>query len=424
MKNQNQKRLLLFMPVLVLPLLSLAFWALGGGGTTIDGNENSESSNLISKLPDAHFDEKDKSLWDKLSLYRKAEQDSLKQKAAEKNDPYFRLKTLDTNTDTLRETGKDVNASLGTKQQDASPNVEKINRKITELNRIVESSQDRLPVPADPQAIETPGTSDDEIKRLEAIMSSMQESNTSNLEMEQIDGVLEKILDIQHPERVKERYHSQHKSISRPALEVQHHSRGLTLNDLSATSHSVTLDSLRNLTEFLALNGFYGIDDPTQEQPLSNSFKAAIYEDQKITSGSVVKLVTIERLTIGGLNIPAGKLIFGVASLNEQRLQIEIKTITNHNYVLPVELTVYDLDGLEGIYAPGAVELDAAKQSTNQALQELDILSMNPSIGAQAANVGIQTTKSILARKAKAVSVTVKSGHQVLLFNKNKTPLK
>lgn len=424
MKNQNQKRLLLFMPVLVLPLLSLAFWALGGGSTTIDRHQNSKSSNLISKLPDAHFDEKDKSLWDKLSLYRKAEQDSLKQKAAEKNDPYFRLKTLDTNTDTLLETGKNVNASLGTKQDDASQNIEKINRKLNELNRIVESSQGRPPVAADPQATETSGSSDEEIKRLEAIMSSMQESDTSNPEMDQIDGVLEKILDIQHPERVKERNESEHKSTSRAALEVRHHSNGLALNDLAAIPHSVTLDSLRDATEFLALNGFYGIGDPTQEEPLPNSFKAAIYEDQKITSGSVVKLVTLEPLTIGGQNIPEGKLIFGVASLNEQRLQIEIKTITNHNYVLPVELTVYDLDGLEGIYAPGAVERDAAKQSTNQALQELDILSMNPSIGAQAANVGIQTTKNILGRNAKVVSVTVKSGHQVLLFNKNKTPFK
>ena len=424
MKNQNQKRLLLFMPLLILPLLSLAFWALGGGSTTIHDDPNSESGNLISELPDAHFDEKDKRLWDKLSLYRKAEQDSLKQKAAEKNDPYFKLKTLDTNTDTLLDTGKNVNTSLGIKRDDASQNVEKINRKLTELNRIVESSQDRLPVPPDPQAIETPGSSDEEIKRLEAIMSSMQESNYSNSEMQQIDGVLEKILDIQHPERVKERHQSEYKSVSRPALEVQHHSNDLALNDLEATSHTVILDSLRDATDFLALNDFYGIDDPNQEQLLPNSFKAAIYEDQKITSGSVVKLVTLEPLTIGGKNIPVGKLIFGLASLSEQRLQVEIKTITNHNYVLPVELTVYDLDGLEGIYAPGAVERDAAKQSTNQALQELDILSMNPSIGAQAANVGIQTTKSILGRKAKAVSVTVKSGHQVLLFNKNKTPLK
>ena len=97
MKTRNQRKLLLMLPVLVMPFLSLAFWAMGGGSGT-DGNpERSDANNLISKLPDAHFDEKDKSLWDKLSLYRKAEQDSLKQKAAEKNDRRERIESTDRN---------------------------------------------------------------------------------------------------------------------------------------------------------------------------------------------------------------------------------------------------------------------------------------------------------------------------------------
>jgi conjugative transposon TraM protein len=423
MKIKNQRKLLLVMPVLVIPFLSLAFWAFGGGRNTDQNEASSDNNNLISKLPDAHFDEKDKSMWDKLSLYRKAEQDSLKQKAAEKNDPYFRLKTLDTNTDTLLQPKKTINPSLGTKEDDADHNVERINKKLADINRIVEHSESRRSSSESGPTIMEVSETNEEIRRLEAIMSSMHDNATTDPEMEQIDGVLEKILDIQHPERVKQRHDSRDNLNSRFTLDVQRYTNDLTVNDLTATPHSVTLDSLRDATEFFALNAFFGIEERTNEKYQANSFKAAIYEEQKITNGSVVKLVTLDPIQIGGQNIPEGKLLFGVASLNDQRLQIQIKTITNGNSVLPVDLTVYDLDGLEGIYAPGAVERDAAKQSTNQALQELDILSMNPSIGAQAANVGIQTTKSILGRRAKAVSVTVKSGHQVLLINKTKTPI-
>lgn len=423
MKTQNQKRLLVMLPVLVMPFLSLAFWALGGGSGTEGNPERSDANNLISKLPDAYFDEKDKSLWDKLSLYRKAEQDSLKQKAAEKNDPYFRLKTLDTNTDTFPQQVKNVNPSLGEKQDDRDNTTHRINQKLDDLSRIVENSGQR-PAKSDNniRATQAPSGNDYEIKRLEAIMSSLQENATIDPEMEQIDGVLDKILDIQHPERVKQRYRAQDESNDRFTFQARPYSNDLAVSDLAVTLPSIALDSIRDATDFLALNGFFGIDDPGDTPHTANSFKAAIYEDQKITSGSIVKLVTLESITIGTENIPQGKLIFGVASINDQRLQIVIRTITNHNSVLPVDLTVYDLDGLEGIYAPGAVERDAAKQSTNQALQELDILSLNPSIGAQAANAGIQTTKSILGRKTKAISVTVKSGHQVLLFNKTKTP--
>jgi conjugative transposon TraM protein len=423
MKTQNQRKLLLMMPVVVMPFLSFTFWALGGGTATDVNHQRSDANNLISRLPDAHFDEKDKSLWDKLSLYRKAEQDSLKQKVAEKNDPYFRLKTLDTNTDTLPQQTKNVNPSLGEKLDGRDNTAERINQKLEDLSRIVQDSEQRPAKPdSDIRATQAPTESDEEIRRLEAIMSSLQQNATTDSEMEQIDGVLEKILDIQHPERLKHRYRSQDESSDRFTFQAKPYSNDLAVTDLAATLPSIALDSIRDATDFLALNGFFGIDDPGDKPHTANSFKAAIYEDQKITSGSVVKLLTLEPITIGIENIPQGKLIFGVASINEQRLQILIRTITNHNSVLPVDLTVYDLDGLEGIYAPGAVERDAAKQSTNQALQELDILSLNPSIGAQAANAGIQTTKSILGRKTKAISVTVKSGHQVLLFNKTKNP--
>ena len=79
-----------------------------------------------------------------------------------------------------------------------------------------------------------------------------------------------------------------------------------------------------------------------------------------------------------------------------------------------MQLSVYDLDGMEGIYIPGAITRDVAKGSADRALQGI-INTLGPSLGAQAASAGIEAAKTLLTKKVKQVKVTVKAGYQVLL---------
>ena len=79
------------------------------------------------------------------------------------------------------------------------------------------------------------------------------------------------------------------------------------------------------------------------------------------------------------------------------------------------QLQVYDLDGLPGIHIPGALSRDVLKQSADQGVSSLNILNIDPSVGAQAANAGIQTVKAFTGRKVKQVRVTVRAGYRVLL---------
>ena len=83
--------------------------------------------------------------------------------------------------------------------------------------------------------------------------------------------------------------------------------------------------------------------------------------------------------------------------------------------MFPVELTVYDLDGLHGIYMPGAINREVAKASADRSVQTLGVPSLDDSWGAQAAGVGIEAAKTLFSKKAKLVKVVVKAGYQVLL---------
>ena len=82
-------------------------------------------------------------------------------------------------------------------------------------------------------------------------------------------------------------------------------------------------------------------------------------------------------------------------------------------------MSVYDIDGLEGIHVPGAIARDAAKKSSNQAINDIQLSTLDPSIELQAASAGIEAAKGMLSKKTRLIQVTVKAGYKVFLKDKN-----
>jgi conjugative transposon TraM protein len=146
---------------------------------------------------------------------------------------------------------------------------------------------------------------------------------------------------------------------------------------------------------------------------------ASIPETQTLVNGSILKLCLTDDIYIGGVLVPKGSFVYGAVRLNGERLLVSIESIRQDNNILPVALSVYDLDGMAGIYIPGAVTRDVAKQSGDQTIQSIGLASLDPSLGAQAASAGIQAAKSLIGKKIKLVKVTVKAGYKLLLKNDN-----
>ncbi|MEI9808556.1 MAG: conjugative transposon protein TraM [Bacteroidota bacterium] len=64
---------------------------------------------------------------------------------------------------------------------------------------------------------------------------------------------------------------------------------------------------------------------------------------------------------VGGILISKNNFVFGIATLADERLVITIETVRYRNNLLPVKLSVYDMDGLAGIHIPGSISRDVAK---------------------------------------------------------------
>jgi conjugative transposon TraM protein len=404
--------------MLVLPFMTMFFWALGGGkGEAVA--RTTESIGLNVKLPGARFNDDEGNAWDKLTLYEKARRDSVKANQAKRSDPYFRLAMLKVTQDTskrdsLRRVGG-MNASLGDRTEPLDATEAKVYKKLAELQKEIEKPATKsINRKKDNQKVTQASTGglQTDVDRLEGMMQMMQNDPTQDKEMEEINGVLSQILDIQHPDRVKSRLEKSEKENS---------------NEMSARPNEVEdqISMLGNngsgqtLPGMYAQNGFYGLEESVLPALEANAIRAEIYGNQNLVSGSVIKMELLQDINVSGIRIPKSHFVYGVCGLNGERLTIKVTSIQYDNSLYPVALNVYDVDGLEGIHVPGAIARDAAKKSSNQAIQDIQLSSLDPSIEVQAASAGIEAAKSLLSKKTRLIQVTVKAGYKIFLKDKN-----
>ncbi|GAB3522141.1 conjugative transposon protein TraM [Emticicia fontis] len=340
----------------------------------------------------------------KLDFYNQAQADSAKLKELMKNDPNYRKSALNGKNDTLIAGGLNTSLNSHTRYNDA--NEEKIYQKLAQLDReLNDSSRPNLPNPyASSSFGGNLGNSmhSADIDRLEQMMKTMTDPGKEDEEMKQINSVLETILDIQHPERVQQRSSENTVQQKGSVYPVTTTAKELPVSLLSTDGENNRMT-----------NGF----DTYAGENVQNAIEAVIHETQTLVNGSTVKLRLINEVVINGVNIPKDNFLFGMAQLNGERLEIQINSIRYNQSLFRVDLSVYDLDGLAGIYIPGAINREVAKESADRSIQTIGLSSLDSSWEAQAATAGVQAAKSLLSKKVKLVKVTVKAGYQVLLYD-------
>lgn len=440
-KFLQKRRFFMVLPLLVLPFVTMIFWALGGGQGTAAQAKAIPQNGLNLSLPDAHFGEQE--IWDKLTLYEMAQRDSAKYEEARESDPYFDLiafKTQDQQPEKKEQEkeSKLISSFPQKERQPIDPNEERVTKKLQELYSEINRSQTNSPAidshqqSARNKPLTTETNSDPQftadVDRLERMMEMMQDDGASDPEMQQIESVLEKILDIQHPQRVKERLkaQTQQQKSNTHSVQAMKGDDNISVINTNVAGSLGFADSLSAVPEIFTVqpvvNGFFGLDNEVAYEPRAgNGIEAVIHDTQELVVGATVKLRLLNDVMINGRQVPKDQFIYGTCAINGERLTIQVNSIRTGNTLLPVSLSVYDLDGLEGIYIPGAITRDAAKQASDDALQNIQLTTLDPSIGAQAAAAGVEAAKGLFSKKAKLVKVTVKAGYQVFLVDTNPT---
>ena len=154
-----------------------------------------------------------------------------------------------------------------------------------------------------------------------------------------------------------------------------------------------------------------------------NTISASVYGYQTVTDGQTVRLRLLEPMAVDERIIPKGAIIVGATKIQGERLCISITSIENGRMIIPVELSVYDTDGQEGIFIPNSMEVSAAKEvAANMGGSMGSSINISSDAKAQlASDIGkglIQGTSQYVAKKMRTVKVHLKAGYQVLLYQK------
>lgn len=154
-----------------------------------------------------------------------------------------------------------------------------------------------------------------------------------------------------------------------------------------------------------------------------NTIRACIHQDQTIMDGQTVKLRLLEPLQAGSLVIPQNTLVSGTGKVQGERLDIVVSSIEYRGNLLPVELAVYDSDGIKGLSVPSSLEQEAAKEALANIGGGLGTsISFAQSAGQQ---IAMDLTRGVmqggsqyLAKKFRTVKVHLKAGYELMLYAK------
>lgn len=160
----------------------------------------------------------------------------------------------------------------------------------------------------------------------------------------------------------------------------------------------------------------------TTGQAEKNTIKACIHENQTITDGQAVRMRLLEPMRAGETVIPKNALVTGMGKIAGERLGISITSLEYKGLIIPVELTVIDSDGQEGIFIPGSMEVDAIKEiAANLGGNLGTTINLNQqSAGNQLlTDLGkgaIQGTSQYISKKMRTIKVHLKAGYKLMLY--------
>ena len=196
--------------------------------------------------------------------------------------------------------------------------------------------------------------------------------------------------------------------------------RKLELNEQGALpSDSFTGDGIISSLETESADGVVKYSDSFRARPV----KATFLKKEKIISGNrvIIRLMQDMQLSDGTV-IPANTHITGICSVSN-RLRIDIKRLNYNGRMFPVDISVYDNDGTEGIYCPMAEASQKTKRKIKEATSNIlqtagsavtGLLMRSPTLGSMA-SAGVNAVTSSINDNG-TITVNVEAGYEFYVY--------
>lgn len=162
-----------------------------------------------------------------------------------------------------------------------------------------------------------------------------------------------------------------------------------------------------------------------ENEPAPNLIKAIIDEDIAAVDGSRVRLRLLDDVQINDVVLKKGAYIYATMSgFGQQRVKGFVKSILVSDELFKVNLSLYDTDGLEGLYVPQSKFRETAKNVGSGAMSGSMSFNQSGSSGDQVKTWGLNALNNAYQKTTNAISkaisqnkVKLKYGTQVYLVN-------
>lgn len=161
-------------------------------------------------------------------------------------------------------------------------------------------------------------------------------------------------------------------------------------------------------------------------EPEAKLIKAIIDEDVKAVDGSRVRLRLLDDIEINQITVPKGSYLYATMSgFSSQRVKGSIKSILVNDELIKVSLSIYDTDGLEGLYVPSSNFRETTKDVASGAMNNTSSLTQSSTSpgnalvqwGNQAITNAVQKTSNAISKSIRKNSAKLKYGTFVYLIN-------
>ena len=182
-------------------------------------------------------------------------------------------------------------------------------------------------------------------------------------------------------------------------------------------------DSIGEVVKKVRVNSDY-FNTICDNEPESGLIKAIIDENIKAVDGSRVRLRLLDDVEVSGITLRKGTYLYATMSgFGNQRVKGTVKSVLVDDDIVKINLSIYDTDGMEGLYVPGSQFRDTAKDIASGAFSTSGDLGFTQSsnsftqMGIQAINNAFNKTSNAISKAIKKNRANLKYGTFVYLIN-------
>lgn len=146
--------------------------------------------------------------------------------------------------------------------------------------------------------------------------------------------------------------------------------------------------------------------------------KAVIDENLKGYLGSRIRFRLLEDIYVGKHRIGKGATLYGqISGFQMQRVNLNIVSVLNNGEILPINLTIYDVDGMQGLYVPHSSFREMMRELGQNSIQGTNMDSSGEGFFTSFLSKAFSSTSRTIANLIRQNKVKLKYNSYVYLIN-------